>query len=132
MGRVPILRKLYASDYPSEKSWIDKLLSPVNDFIRIVCENLNNQLTIKDNMLGFTTTIQWNNIYPIKISNKMNVEPFAVLIGKVYNKTDDVLPTGAITPYWEYDSTTKTINILDVHNLSSTKVYDINYIIFGG
>lgn len=132
MARVPILRKLYSEDFPTQKPWIHKLLSPVNDFMRVVSESFNHQLTIADNLDGFTITTECIHLYPIKIGNKLSKEPFAVFIGKVYNKTDSTISTSAITPYWTYDATAKTINIDNISGLNTAKAYDINFVILGG
>lgn len=53
MAKLPTITGLKREDFKDAPSWIDRLLSPLNSFIRNVYDALNGSLTFGDNVSGF-------------------------------------------------------------------------------
>ena|SRR5258708_488200 len=47
---VPSISNLRTEDFPSEKSWISKLLGPINQFLNSASTALNGNITFSDNI----------------------------------------------------------------------------------
>lgn len=138
ISRNPILKKFYREDFPDEtRNWIDKLLSPLNDFVRVVSENLNKKITFEQNMYGFTTeittvagkSVTLNNI---TIANQIDTEPFGVFAVKLSNMTYPLDGINSCFIKWDYDATTNSIIIKQVTGINTDYVYKIRLVIIGG
>lgn len=83
MAQVPINKRFLTEDFPPEqKSWIAKLLSPLNDFMTQVTSAFNNGITVKDNMLAeyreVEIIVRATSTYPIYFKTKFPLKPVAV------------------------------------------------------
>lgn len=50
MAKLPEQQRLLAEDFQSQRSWIDKLIYPINQFMSSVWNALNKGLTFKENI----------------------------------------------------------------------------------
>lgn len=134
MGSLPTIKRFLTEDYPSEASWIGTLLYSLNLLLNTVYSNLNNGLTIAQNMqaqvktlsvsgLNPTTSFNWN--YP-NIGAPIGVSVVQCL------QTDAPISvvTNPVTAAWSY--TGGVISINNVTGLSSAHTYSCTFIVWGG
>ena len=79
---IPPLKRLITEDFTSQKSWIDKLIQPLNQFFEGVSSALGKGLTFSDNFDGEIRTVESLavNAYPIKLSWTRRNRPRAVWV----------------------------------------------------
>lgn len=77
---IPSLKRLISEDFVSQKSWIDKLIQPLNTFFEGVSSALGKGLTFADNFDGEVKTIETSGVYPIKIAWTRKNRPRAVWV----------------------------------------------------
>lgn len=82
MARLPRQNKILAEDFPDQKSWIPKLLLPLNGFFEDVISALNKNLTFKENMAGDILTATADGVYPIDLKWTNRAKPIAAWIGQ--------------------------------------------------
>jgi hypothetical protein len=107
MGAVPPLKSIRVEDLPSEiRSAFSGTFSILNLFMRATAQALNRQLTVTENLLGFTYTAQarYSTDFPLKFTNKISpVKPSHLLVTravKVDASTGEELTPVACTVAW--------------------------------
>lgn len=133
MGQLPTIKRFLSEDFPTEASWIGTLLFPLNLLLNTIYANLNNGLTISQNMLAQvktlsvsgsspTTTFNWN--YP-------NAQPIGItLVQCLQTDSPAKVITAATSVAWSYAGGVITIN--NVAGLSSGHTYSCTFIVWGG
>lgn len=132
MGQLPSIKSLTIEDYPDEKTWIGKLIDPLNSFMSSVITNLNKGLTIGENVNGFIKTFDvTGGAFPVSIPNSLKSRPIAVIIGSIYNKQTPAATIGTgITIEWEFASS--TLKIKNISGLTTGTKYTVTVIVLGG
>lgn len=130
MGALPTIRRFLTEDYPTEASWIGALLYPLNLLLTTIYSNLNNGLTIANNMLGQVKTISVDGTlasisFPWDFPAKA---PIGISIVDCYNSS--TLVPVASTCSWSYSSGTITIN--SITGLTGGQTYTCTFIVWGG
>lgn len=133
MGALPTIKRFLVEDYPSEASWIGTLLYPLNLLLNTIYSNLNNGLTIQQNMLGQLKTLTVSGASP---STKFNWNfpgqtPAAVIIGQcLQTDAPASVITSAVSVAWSYSA--GVISIDNIAGLNSSHTYSVTFVVFGG
>lgn len=77
---IPQLKRLITEDFISQKSWIDKLIQPLNNFFEGISSALSKGLTITDNFDGEVRSFETVDFYPIKLAWTRKNRPKAVWV----------------------------------------------------
>lgn len=137
MARLPEFKNVAAEEFPEQKTWIAKLLIPLNRFMLNVYSAFNKQISVNDNMQGEIKVgvfINPNN-FPVKFTyslfNKFGSSapaPVAVMLGSlVENGTTSPVST-ASTISWTYRE--GSVYIESISNLNTSKTYTASFVIF--
>jgi hypothetical protein len=116
-------------ELPSEiRSWINKLVEPLNSFMLSVRSGLNKGLTINDNMSGAIKTADVaNNVATLKYTSTR--KPVAILLGKWTNTSDSTWePTTGIAIDWSIGS--GDVLTVQFYGLNTADKYTVNLVIF--
>lgn len=134
MGALPAIKRFLAEDYPTESNWIGTLLYPLNLLLTTIYSNLNNGLTIAQNLQSQinsatitgaapTTSFKWNYsqiVSPVGVS--------LVYIAQTNAPVSTIM--SATTVAWSYAAGIVTIN--NVTGLTRGNVYTCTFIVWGG
>lgn len=135
MGSLPPIKRFLADDYPKEEqSWINTLLYPLNLLLNTIYSNLNNGLTIGQNMQAQLNTLPVTGASPTTSYQwKFSTAgaPAAVLIGNVVQTNGTSQPiTQAVTCSWSYNAGIVSIN--NVTGLTKGNSYNVTFMTFIG
>jgi len=131
MGALPAIKRFLTEDYPTEASWIGTLLYPLNLLLTTIYSNLNNGLTISQNMQAqvvssisvsgqsASTSFAWNYS---KLGAPIGVQLVQCLQGST------PIPIPQIT--WSYSA--GTISISNISGLQAGSSYLCTFIVWGG
>lgn len=136
MAKLPPISRLVTEDFADQKSWIGKLLQPVNQFMESVFAALNQGLTIKDNTTGDILTAELDGTLPLKLSWSGKSKPTVVLVGDIYRSDGSTVTlTAAVGIKWSFNQSGQlqidTVLGLPVAASASVK-YKITLICFTG
>jgi hypothetical protein len=119
------VKKIDINDMPSEqRSWIGKLLEPLNQFMTQTSTALTNGLVLADNnrMVKINATIAANQVYPMEYNLKaLKSAPSMVLIGAL-RTTDGTSISNAFSVTWSYNDGILSYTLL---GLSASSKYEI-------
>jgi len=125
MSKFGAVKKIDINDMPSEqRSWIGKLLEPLNQFMTQTSTALTNGLVLADNnrMVKIDATIAVNQVYPMKYNLKaLKSAPSMVLIGAL-RSTDGSTITDAFSVTWSYNDGILSYTLL---GLNASSKYEI-------
>lgn len=101
--KISATRRPLIEDFPEQRSWIGKLLSPVNDFLTQVIQILNGGVTFSDQMLGKEFTYDFRYVsdsttFPLRFLWGLSTAPREFRIAQAF---EDGAPV-AIIPTWQY------------------------------
>lgn len=132
MGSLPPIKRFLTEDFPTQASWIGNLLYPLNLFFNTVYSNLNNGLTLSQNMLAQVKTISISGSSPTtSFPWKFSSAPIGVtLVNIVQTDGTPAVITNATTCAWSYAAGVVTIN--NVTGLNSAHQYSATFIVWGG
>lgn len=133
MGALPTIKRFLAEDFPTESSWITTLLYPLNLLLNTIYSNLNNGITVGQNMLAQvktlsisgatpTTTFNWN--FP-NVSAPIGVS----LVQCLQTDAPTAVITAATSVAWSYSG--GVISIDNVAGLNSSHTYSCTFIVWG-
>jgi len=133
MGKLPSIKNLILEDFQDQKSWISKLIYPINSFMELVFLNLNRGLTFSENMLSFVETVDVvGDQYPVKFTNKLKVKPLGLwVIGCYQSDSYGTSITNAVYADWRYNQSNQ-VEINSITGLTSGVKYKLTMIIVGG
>ena len=139
MGRVPEFRRLGVEDFPKDvKSWLGKLLAPLNSMFKTIYENLNHGLTFEENMIAQVKTLTFTKLStypssdsPLKFKNTMRVKPIGVIILAIKeNVSNPSALTSAVAIDWSYGG--EYVKINNITGLTNDTSYEITLLSIGG
>ena len=139
MGGLPVFRRFLAEDYSSQSSWIGPLLYGLNLILNTLYSNLNNGLTIQQNMLAQTKTLPIKGDSPkTTIPWPFNSSPIGVtLVQTLQTDTPNIsTPTVTASGTTSLDnkstynqtftgSATQTINLPPANTLATNSQFQI-------
>ncbi len=121
--KITTQKRFVAEEFPSEpRSWIARIIQPLNAFIEQMTSALTGGLTLADNIKAkvFTVDIQANQVYPIKMAYTLNERPTACFKGAIHENPFETgsLPVNDFT--WILNN-----NVLELtfSGLNSSKAY---------
>lgn len=115
MGRLPSIKNLKTEDYLEQKSWIGKLLAPLNQFMQVVYSTLNGGIEFGTNIRSQVTEVTYEvgvTSFPIRFQSSIG-KPQGLLVVNVVDISDT--PTtlsAAVFPDWSYVQGMVHINAL--------------------
>ena len=107
MAKINATKKLVLEEYPSEvRSWLVKLIDPLNRFLEQAYFALVNGLTLRDNLKSQVQelTLFENQTYPVKYSWRLNERPTIVTVGQIYDTSGALVPVYSFS--WIYNNGT--------------------------
>lgn len=125
MAKFNTVKKIDISDMPEDqRSWMGKLLDPLNAFMTQTAMALTNGLVIADNSKNakITANIAVNQVWPMTYNLKaLKERPSIVHIGSL-RTTDGTSITAAFSVTWSYNDGILTYQIL---GLSAASKYEV-------
>ena len=128
MAQVPKLKQLIPEELSEAGSWIKKLITPINSFMRSITDGFNKGLTVSENMDGdIKTFIAAGTSVELAWGRQKPTAGWIVNIERVDNSS--VTLPAAITPIWSFTQESQ-IKVSDIMGLddSGTKQYRITMI----
>jgi len=136
MARLPEFKNIAAEEFPEQKTWIAKLLIPLNRFMLNVYSAFNKQISVNDNLQGELKKgvfINPNN-FPVKFTYSLFTRfgssapaPAAVILGSIVENNTTSPVSVATTVSWTYRE--GVINIENITNLDTSKTYTANFLV---
>ena len=127
------VKKILTEDFPAEtKSWLGKLLDPLNNFMDQTSSALSRGLTLKENMncQVVTTTVLPAGSTNLEMSLTTKRLPLLVAVGSCI-PTDNTTPSAACSIYWVFnDHPQKGRQIVyTLFGLDAAKTYTLTLIV---
>jgi hypothetical protein len=120
-------------EFPEQRDWLGKLVSPLNQFIGDVFRSYNNQITIDDNLFQEIKEFKIKNAannFPYKFKTKFNSNPKGLVSIYVFN--NDTGSIAAEIPIFTWSYSSQEINISQISGLTSNTNYTIRVLIIYG
>lgn len=117
--RIKTTTLLKVEDFPDQKSWIGKLISPINDFFTQSLQIINDGVVFPDNFIGkdylFKFTYQSAAIsFPQKFQWNLRAKPQALIVVAASENGEAFIPAVA----WQF-ATDGTIQLTSVVRLTT-------------
>lgn len=126
-------QKFTLEDFPDQRDWIDKLFSPLNQFLGDVYRSYSNSLSVEDNLFQEIREIKFqnsNNNFPYKFRAKFNQNPKGLVSIYLLNNDTGNYSSETPTVVWTYGS--QEISISEIAGLTSGTNYTIRLLIIYG
>lgn len=120
---IPELTSIRVEDFPDQKSWIGKLLLPLNQFFLSTVSAVNGNITIGDNIPCQTQVMSfvYGSSTDFPKSFKWNI-PDRPLELRIASATEDGVPI-ALVPAWSYAN--GNVSITTLVKLSTSGVSEL-------
>lgn len=139
MAYLPTIKRIQRSDLGSGiPTWVDSLLSPLNQFMEEIYTAFNRNLTIPENVKGQIITINFKTganyvsskeFTEINYLNTLGRKTSILLIGNIIKISEPKKKFDAVFLSW-YDNNDGTITIRYIAGLENSMEYDITLIGF--
>lgn len=132
MAQLPVIKRFLTEDFPEQASWIGTLFYPLNLLLNTIYANLNNGLTLSQNLQAQVATLPVTGASPtVSFTYKYSPSsPIGVsVINVVQTDTPVVAPTGAIGCTWSIANGIVTVVVQGLHSGSA---YNITFAVWGG
>ena len=130
---LPAIKRIIQEDFPDQKTWIGKLIEPLNKALISISSLLNKGLTFEDNFKAQVKSL--NFVYnttnlPLYFSSTIKGRPNGLfVINIVENNVAQVTAfSNAVFPTWEYLQDGR-IKILDVTGLNNNSEYTMTMVV---
>jgi hypothetical protein len=125
MSKITNSKKIAPEDFKDQRPWIEKLLSPINQYFQDSASILNNGILLRDNVMAqdYTTTLRTDGARTTaSFSWKWNQKqaPSIVQVAQLIEIGSDTVPATGFT--WTFSANSVTCSI---SNLSASKDYTI-------
>lgn len=123
------VQKFSVENFQDQKTWIDKLFGPLNNFMSQVYVAFNNQLTVADNLyMEFKSIVVVNETtnFPVKFKTKYNKYPEMVVVGKC---TDSNGLYSSVYPLITWTFSNQVLEIQSISGLTASEKYTIKLLI---
>lgn len=125
MSKITNSRKIAGEDFPEQKTWINKLLGPLNTLLQDLILILNNGITLADNVKSQSYSIRLvsdgsrtNSSFSWKWTKNQN--PSIMVIGQLIEEGSTTVPAVGFT--WQMSGEAVVCNI---SGLSASKTYQL-------
>lgn len=131
MGTLPAIKRFLADDYPGDvQKWINTLLYPLNLLLNTLYANLNNGLTIAQNLTAQINTLSITGSSPTTTFNwkfSGSGAPSLVQIGNI-QLTNGSIPslTAAVMVLWNYNAGVVTVSLVGLPKSSTS--YNVTFV----
>lgn len=95
MAKQPTTRRFLLEDFSGQKSWIPKLIDPLNTFLISVITAFNNQLTIGENMLGQVDRLRVRTATTATATASVPLSTFSTFVDANVNTGTDTITVTA-------------------------------------
>lgn len=131
MAQLPPIKRFVIEDYPSESSWIGALLYPLNLLLNSVYSNLNNGLTISQNMLAQITTVEILGATPTtSFLWKFSSNPVGLtVINVVQTNSPSAALVATVFCQFSYNAGVVTVTVI---GLPGSGTYNVTFHVIGG
>lgn len=133
MGTLPAIKRFLVDDFPDQASWIGNLLYPLNLLLNTIYANLNNGLTIAQNMQAQIAVLPVTGASPTTSFNwkfSTSGAPLGITVVNVAQTSgagSSIL--AAASCQWSYSA--GIISITNITGLNSANSYNITFIVWG-
>lgn len=126
MANLPPIKRIIAEDFPDQKSWIAKLIWPLNTFMEGVVSALNKRLTFAENMNAQIKTIAVPGAQTMaRVGFQSSIgKPLAVFVASVVDRASPARVVRApVAVDWNYSEGNIFIN--NISGLALTVIGDV-------
>jgi hypothetical protein len=102
MASIPPLKRLSPEQFKDQSSWIQPLLTSINDFMERVVSALNKQLTVNENTTGAIKDVTLDGTFPVKLAWD-KPRPSVVLVGDVQGLDSTFSLSTAVQVQWSFN-----------------------------
>lgn len=138
MARIPTTKRFIVEEFKEQKSWIEKLLGPLNDFILNVNNAFNNNLTFRENLQAQITdvTIQTDAAaalaFDYTFKNTMKGKPIGVWIVNIQEQANNPTPLVGDGVFVQWSVGDGQIIINQITGLDVSKEYVVTFVAIAG
>jgi len=139
MAVLPTIKRIQRSDLGGNiPTWLDGVLSPLNQFMEEIYSALNKNITIPENVkaqikvLNFRTPSNYTSakgFNEITYLNTLNKKTEILLVGGITKLSEPNKKFDAVFPSW-YDNNNGTLSIRYISGLENSTEYDVTMIGF--
>lgn len=130
---APSIKRINVEDFPEQKSWIDKLLNPLNQTLALLNKLLNGGLVITEHVRAELKTLSFVNdsaAFPVAFKHSLSSRPVAVLVVSAAEVTaSSTAFTAAVYATWELQPDGK-VKILGITGLTASAQYNVTLLVF--
>jgi hypothetical protein len=131
MGALPTIKRFLADDFPGQAEWIGNLLFPLNLLLNTLYSNLNNGLTIQNNMQAQVKTLAISGALPTtSFPWKYASAPIGVTLINIV-QTDGTPATITLATTVAFSYAAGVVTISNVTGLNATHTYNATFIVWG-
>jgi hypothetical protein len=133
MASIPKSRKIAAEDFPEQKAWMPKLLSPLNQFFETIVSALSKGLTFKENFASESYSIDFDGRYPVLVSWNRPNKPNGLWVIDSRQKLTGIHSASAVYLSWSYTQS-RQISITAISGVTASPLdkYVIKFIAIEG
>jgi hypothetical protein len=127
--KLPQQRRILVEEFQQQKSWIAKLILPINKFFEDILRGLNKGITIFENMDGEVIEVETSGTYPIDIRWTRPAPPKICFLGRC-TRVDGESETFTDPLYldWEYTAS-GSFRIKGIPGLSASESDKYNLVL---
>lgn len=138
MAELPTIKRVLRQDLGRDvPSWVDSLLSPLNQFMEEIYSALNKSLTIPENVQGQKITLNFKtlsnyttkNFTEIVFRNNLGKRMNLILVGNIVKVNDPSHKFDSVFVSW-YDNGDGTVTIRYISGLENSSEYNITLLGF--
>jgi len=126
-------QRFSVEEFSDQKSWIEKLFSPLNQITGDIVRAFSNGFNVEDNLFQEIKEIKWvsnDSNFPLKFRTKFSVQPRGLIYIYLLNNTLGAYSTVAPHIIWSYQDSTVTIS--NISGLIADNTYTIRILVIYG
>lgn len=135
--KLPPIRRLAVEDFPDQKQWIGRLLTPLNSILQSLSVGIQHNITFQDNIASQLITLTFTNnsselgtANPQKFLVTLQSKPTQIIVGQAQDVSNAPQSlAGAVFPTWAYQSSSNQVVISAFSGLVSGQRYQINLLV---
>jgi hypothetical protein len=136
MSKLPTQKRLLREELKEAPNWIDKLLSPINQFMENVYSLFNKNIDFTNNIrcdiveVQFKTSATGSYTLPIVLNHKLRSRPSGVLLLEIRQVDGVYSPvTGATGLQWRAGNEKVFIESIGLATLNNSTTYQLRFLI---